>query len=143
MSTMPILPLDSICADLDTFEARVVRASCTTRGVSEGGRLRSSKPYKKVLSKSEGCANYVWRMLCFDLVGSGKHACMPVCADFDITDALDILYGRVDYTDHEASVARRSVHRDLTVEMNELVKRVESFLPLMAHKGLLRWRHLV
>lgn len=133
MSTMPILPLDALCADLNDWEEEVVRAAFTTRGVSAGGRLRSNKPFRKVRTKRDGCANYVWRMLCFDLVGSGKHACMPVCADFDLYDAVSVSTVIVDRD------KRRAIVRELQEEMDALVKRIESNLPIEALKGVLRW----
>jgi hypothetical protein len=132
---MPILPVDSMVADCDAWEESVVRAAFTTRGVSEGGRLRTNKPFRKVSTKLEGCANYVWRMLCFDLVGWGKHACMPVCADFDLMEALEVSPAWRDRSREE----HREGRRELMKEMDELTKRVESVLPIEAQKGIIRW----
>ena len=139
MTTMPVFPnatLDAMLVDCDGWEESVVRAAFTTRGVRDGGRLRANKPFRTVRNKLEGCANYVWRMLCFDLVGSGKHACMPVCADFDLYDAVKVSPAHADITDYRD---RAAVVRELQNEMDALVKRVERALPIEAQKGVIRW----
>jgi hypothetical protein len=130
MPTYSNATLDAMLADCNEWETDVVCAAFTARGVRDGGKLRASKPYRKASNEKEGCANYVWRMLCFDLVGSGKHACMPVCADFDLHTAV------AEYADRDE---RWEIVKDLTVAMNELIKRVEAALPIEAHAGVLRW----
>jgi hypothetical protein len=132
---MPVLPVDAMVADCDAWEENVVRAAFTTRGVSNGGRLRANKPDKRVSNKQEGCANYVWRMLCFDLVSWGKHACMPVCADFDLCDAVEHSPGYEDCDLAELCVGRA----ELQAEMNLLIKQVEAVLPVVALSGVMRW----
>jgi len=133
---MPVLPVESMVADLSESDERIVRAAFTTRGVC---RLRANKPFKKVETFEQGCANYVWRMLCFDLAGFGKHVCMPVCADFEISDAQAtfdggrIRYGQEGYNEQSNRA------KELRKRMDELVKRVESVLPIESKKGLLRW----
>ena len=139
MSRMPILPVEAMVADCHDDDAWIVRAAFTTRGVSEGGRLRASKPFRKVSTFEEGCANYVWRMLCFDLVGWGKHACMPVCAEFDVYDAFDVRDGRVVRTDRAARDKRRQDIRDTMKALDLLVTTVESVLPSGSMKGIIRW----
>lgn len=143
MTTMPILPLDTMVAGCDDEQERIVRAAFTTRGVrnkNDGyAKLRSNKPFARVTTFEQGCANYVWRMLCFDLVGSGKHACMPVTADFDISEACEIRNGgRVRYGE-SGYEEQRERRKDLRESMDALVKQVESVLPIEAQKGILRW----
>ena len=140
MSNMPILPVEAMVIGLSDCDAGIVRAAFTGRGVQDNwGRLKTNKPFKRVTTFEEGCANYVWRMLCFDLVGHGKHACMPVCADFDLSDAQEVLEGRrVRYTDsgYDEYKGRSKELRD---RMDALVKTVEAPLPVECKKGLLRW----
>jgi hypothetical protein len=136
---MPILPVEEMVAGYTEFEATVIRAAFTGRGVKEGLKLRANKPYRKVSSYLEGCANYVWRMLCFDLVGHGKHVCMPVTADFEVRDALEVRDGRVDWSERDKYTERREAVRDTMKELDELIKRFESVLPISAQKGILRW----
>jgi len=88
MMTMPTFPVETIVDGWDSHDADLVRAAFTSRGARDGLKLRASKPFKRVRNSFEGYANYVWRMLCFDLVGWGKHACMPVCADIDVSIPL-------------------------------------------------------
>ena len=139
MTTMPVFSqatIDEMLSDCDGWEESVVLAAFTTRGKHDGYKLRANKPFRTVRNKREGCANYVWRMLCFDLVGSGKHACMPVCADFDLHDAVRVSPAHANITDRSD---RYAVVRELTADMDSLVKRVEAALPLEAKKGILRW----
>ena len=146
---MPILPVDLMVADCNGFEELVVRAAFTARGVknkSDGyAKLRTNKPFKRVESFEQGCANYVWRMLCFDLVGHGKHVCMPVCADFELHDAITIRVGECpkrdwsDGADNTVCDDWRNRKKDLQKELDALVNRVEKTLPIGAQKGILRW----
>ncbi|MHC4302699.1 MAG: hypothetical protein ACYS7Y_36020 [Planctomycetota bacterium] len=138
MSKMPVFSnelLNAMLADCDSWEEAVVRAAFTSRGANGANRLRSNKPYSRVSSKLEGCANYVWRMLCFDLAGFGKHVCMPVCADFDLIDAIEVSPGCAG-SDREQ---QRAARRELQEDMDRLVKRVEAALPVEALKGVMRW----
>jgi hypothetical protein len=139
MYSMPILPVNEMAADYNEFDAAVIRAAFTGRGVKEGLKLRTNKPFNKVSSYLEGCANYVWRMLCFDLVGHGKHVCMPVTADWEVSTAFDVRDGCVDWKDDERRTARREDVRNTMKELDELVKRFESVLPIEAQKGIIRW----
>jgi hypothetical protein len=144
MMSMPILPVNAMVSGLSDRDAGIVRAAFTTRGVNKdtvlqgGAKLRANKPHRRVGSFEEGCANYVWRMLCFDLVGSGKHACMPVCADFELSEALELRYGRIRYGQpgYDEQKERSKTLRD---EMDALVSRVEKGLPPEALKGIIRW----
>jgi len=130
MPTYSTATIDAMVADCNDWEEAVVRAAFTTRGVRDGGRLRTSKPFRAVRNQLEGCANYVWRMLCFDLVGSGKHVCMPVCADFDLHATVADCADRTE---------RFRIVRELTAGMDAMIKRVEETLPIEAKKGMLRW----
>lgn len=138
--SMPVFNLDQLTEGMNDFDGCIVRGAFTTRGYKDGlGRLREAKPFKTVKTFEQGCINYVWRMLCFDIVGSGKHACMPVCADFDLWDALEARdgsrprHGNPGYDDWRQSV------KNLTDEMNSLIKRAERSIPLERQKGIVRW----
>ena len=134
MSQMPIMPVNAMVAGCTEDEARIVLAAFTSRGVQGPDmRLKANKPFKKVTTFEQGCANYVWRMLCFDCVGWGKHACMPVCVDFELCDAFSARDGQAKYSE------RREDIRNLMAELDLLVKKVEANLPLERKAGLLRW----
>ncbi|MHC5061784.1 MAG: hypothetical protein ACYTFK_11955 [Planctomycetota bacterium] len=139
MSNMPILPVETMVADLHDDDASIIRAAFTSRGVSEGGRLRANKPFRKVTTFEQGCANYVWRMLCFDLVGWGKHACMPVCADFEIMDGYGARDGYPERGDSEGRDKRRQDVRNMMKTLDGLVMQAESVLPGDSMKGVMRW----
>ena len=141
--SMPILPVATMTADCSDQDAKIVRDAFTTRGIKNRdngyARLRSNKPFSRVKTFEQGCANYVWRMLCFDLVGHGKHVCMPVTADFDLMEACEIRdggrirYGQPGY--EEQNEQRKA----LRVRMDELVKQAEAKLPVESKKGIIRW----
>lgn len=149
MTVMPVFNVDMLCEGLTDQEVWVIRAAFTNRGVknkSEGyAKLRSNKPFRRVETFEQGCANYVWRMLCFDLVGSGKHACMPVCSNFETSDAIRCRDGdgpKLDVDDpvkYAAWKEYRDRGRVLMKELDELIKRVETKIPLEEKRGLVRW----
>lgn len=137
---MPVLPIDAMVLDCNDLEERIVRAAFTVRGVSGGyGRLRANKPFRTVESFTQGCANYVWRMLCFDLVGWGKHACMPVCADFELSEAIEHRDGKRYRYGEPGYEEQRAEKRDLMKRMDALVSAVEKALPPESMKGVIRW----
>ncbi len=141
--TMPIFPVDAILFDFNESEDSIVRAAFTTRGVANKNegcvRLRATKPFKRVTTAEEGCTNYVWRMLCFDLVGFAPHSCMPVMADCDLytaqglSDGFTARYGDEDYE------GQRDRRKALTGAMDAVVDRFEKSLPVEAKKGIIRW----
>lgn len=47
--------------------------------ITNKGKLRASKP-------KDGVAAYVWRMVAFSLSTNPQHHCMPMTADFGITE---------------------------------------------------------
>ena len=143
MSKMPVLPVDTMVADCPDYDARLVREAF----VGNTNRLRATKPYRSIdCDGDEGealfaaCANYVWRMLCFDFCDFRPHYCMPVTADFDI--------GKVYYTRdarlnrNHLNVFRRRRYENVQDEkdaLDVLIKKVESVLPINAQKGAVRW----
>lgn len=143
MSRMPILPLSTMVADCNDQEKEIVSAAFTTRGVKNKddgfAKLRASKPFARVETFEQGCANYVWRMLCFDFCSFHPHCCMPVSADFDLSWGLEhrdgerVRYGQPGYDE------QRHRERELTEQMKALIDRVESVLPVTAQKGVMRW----
>jgi len=125
MSNMPILPVDRMVRDLPPYSASIVRAAF----IGATDKLRATKPYRRVGrtdpgAEFKGSANYVWRMLCFDYVGSRPHSCMPVTADFDIP----------------GNCAER---REKARMLDELIKRVESVVLGVSAGRVVRWRGLV
>ncbi len=143
MTMMPILPLDTMVAGCSESDARTIRAAFTTRSVpnkDDGyARLRANKPFKRVTTFEEGCANYAWRMLCFDLVGSGKHVCMPVCVDFEVSAAVAIRDGKMPRYKEAGYDDWKDAKRVVTEALDALVNQVEKTLPIGAQKGIIRW----
>ncbi len=154
MTSMPKLPVETMVAGCDENEARIVRACFNGRT----GCLKSSKPYGRIeKTDSDETAlfkarvNYVWRMLCFDYAGFGKHVCMPVTADWDIgavysrifeRDGRTARYGSPDYdspADRAAREERRGKERAEREALDVLIKRVESTLPVTLQAGVMRW----
>jgi len=143
MTTMPIINVSACLNDINDGAARIICAAFTDRGVKgkqDGLRkLRSSKPFKRVETAEQGYANYVWRMLCFDLVGSGKHACMPVCAEFEVWDGYELEFGRKPKYDEPGYDEWKQGVRTVRESLDDLIKRFESNLPPEAMKGIIRW----
>lgn len=132
--TMPILPLDELMMDFTGQERTILRGAFTSRGLKDKttAKLRASKPHKRVTTFEQGCTNYVWRMLCFDLCTSHPHYCIPVSADFELWWGLEAREGeKVKYSD-----PRR---KELMDKMNELIARFEAQLPPESRKGTIRW----
>ena len=143
MSNMPIYPMDAYCSKFDIPEEYILRACFTSRGrfSKEGGnmRLKANKPFAKPRNVAQGCANYVWRMLCFDLVGWGKHACIPVCADFDLEETYtESRGGRIRYNQPGYDEQERGI-KELRDNMDSLVQRFESNIPVEQQAGVMRW----
>jgi len=100
--------------------------------------LRANKPFARVATVEEGCANYIWRMLAFDFSGYGKNSCLPVTADFDLGCVLynrDKVAGCVE-SNREA---RRAEEKGIIDSLDVLIKKVESVLPVVAQAGAMRW----
>jgi hypothetical protein len=129
---MPTLPIDAMCADLDDHGERLVRAAFK----GKSGTLRASKPFRTIDPDADdalfkACANYVWRMLCFDLVASRPHNCMPVTADWDL---------RIVLNDHSIRPGPARTAKD---KLDATITRAESALPPGSLRGALSWRGLI
>ena len=119
-----------LCTGLDDYEARLIRAAFSSRT----GGIRKSKPFKDADchageddAEFKGDANYVWRMLAFDFIGSGPCACIPVTADFGIHYAIAEKTGRGDKV------------RARVKMLDEVIKRAESNVSVLAQAGAMRW----
>lgn len=133
MSTMPTLPLNEFCKGLNDLQSKLIRAAFTKQG-----KLRAAKPFRKVDYDKpnaffEACANYVWRMLCFDYCDFHPHNCMPVTAEWDIEHwHLRRWYRR----------GREAIHR-ITNDLDTVIKLAESNVSATLQRGVLRWGRLV
>ena len=139
MTIMPKLPFEAMCEDCDEREGRLIRAARNSRN----GRLRASKPFNRIdfhgnedEALFKACANYVWRMLCFDYVDCRPHSCTPCTADFDIGAVYLLREKRGDYADRND---RRRNERIMLMTLDALIKRAESVLPVTAQKGAMAW----
>jgi hypothetical protein len=137
MSDMPKLPVEAMCAGCSEFEGRLIRAAFNGRT----GALRASKPFRKVAgcdekAMFEACANYVWRMLCFDYVGHAPHNCMPITGGWDIGA---VLFRRRAVGLVPADFSPCEGERDITKTLDALIKQAESVLPVTAQAGAMSW----
>jgi hypothetical protein len=115
-----------------------------------GGRLRATKP-------ADPRAAYVWRMVAFQVSPRAEHHCMPVTADFGITDAMaahrtERYVPTMAYERDKETVAswgpetwerlhrhaRRSAY--IREELDTWVKRVVDAIPPSQWHGVKRWR---
>ena len=138
---MPTLPVEMMLADCNNVEAGIVRAAFN------GCKLRASKPFGRInyadhsgKALAQACANYVWRMLCFDFVEHTPHSCFPVCADFDISHYFYKKFGCVlfaDNTEYHGCVKKT------VAGLDALIKRIETGIPVAAMAGVMHWAGLV
>ena len=49
MSSMPVLPVDEMCADLTDYEERLVRAAFNRTT----GKIRATKPFRRISADAE------------------------------------------------------------------------------------------
>lgn len=136
MSSMPTLPVERMVRDLPSNSARIIRAAFR-QSDGETATLRATKPFRKITLKHpcamfEACANYTWRLLCFDYVASRPHSCMPLTADFDL---YRVLKGQCEKV-HQAV-------RDLTLVLDQQIRLAESVMPITVQRGAMSWRGLV
>lgn len=131
--TMPTFDVETLCDGFSNEDKDIIRGAFL-----KSGKLRASKPHKRVATFEQGCINYVWRMLCFDLVGHGKHACMPVTADWELSAGYDAQHGRIRYGE-AGYEGYREGNKALRQRMDDLVKRFERNIPLEQQKGIVRW----
>jgi len=139
MSIMPKLPFEAMRDICDEKSGRMIWAARNSRT----GCLRASKPFGRIDFHGDGdealfkaCANYVWRMLCFDFVAYRPHSCMPCTADFDIGAVYHLRERCGDYPDRDARLRAERVLRD---SLDALVKQAESVLPVTEQKGAMAW----
>lgn len=136
------LPVEAILTIIPTESHDTIRAAFTTRGTTQADKnvgwciLRTNKPFRKVETFAQGCANFVWRWIAFDCSGSGKNACMPVTDDFELYDALDCLYGKAGREDR---AERGELVRELRAELMNLQKQFMSVIPVELQAGVMRW----
>ena len=131
------LKLPELLSQCETdAEREIIRGCFTIRGARG---FRKSKPYKRVTTPIQGYANYVWRMLAFDFAGCSPYNCMPVMADCDVYMGYKLesgfkgSWGDAGYDDFKAG------ERAKVSELDLLVKRVESALPITAQSGVMQW----
>lgn len=142
MSIMPVLPAQRIVESLTSTHVDIFNATVTKRNVPDKtfGRLKATKPFKKKLeTPNQGLANYVWRMLCFDLVPYAPHCCMPVMADVDVHIAHTMREGKAIRFGEPGYEEFKSAEKVLRQEMDDLVDQIESFLRPHDKKGIIRW----
>jgi hypothetical protein len=126
------------CNDL---EAGIVRAAFV------GCKLRAGKPYNRIdfddhsgKALAQACANYVWRMLCFDFVEHTPHSCFPVCADFDVSHYFYKKFG-CSVFDSKPGYAENV--KKTIAGLDVLIKRIETGIPVTLMPGVMRWAGLV
>jgi hypothetical protein len=127
MPKMPFIPSEALSA----VESNA--ATCVSRRVFHPTtrRLKAKKPYPKmdfahVDALLHASANYVWRVLAFDLCDFAPFNCMPCTADWDLRKCFS--YQEV-YAEREAWRAT----------LDEAIKQIESAIPADQHYGAIRW----
>lgn len=138
MSSMPTLPIEEMVRNLTSNSARIIRAAFRQHDGTDA-ILRTTKPFRKIDTNHPdamfmACANYTWRMLCFDYVAFRPHNCMPCTADFDLHT---VLKAQGDCDDMHQAV------RNMTTVLDGEIKMAESVMPITAQRGVMSWWGLV
>lgn len=114
-------------------------------------RLRASKPIRAC-----GSAQFIWRMVAFVVSPYAAHHCIPVSADFDITQAeyahrTDVYVPRTTTANDLETVAKWSqetwamMHngekrkRYIADELNPIVDAIVDLIPKNEWRGAHRW----
>ena len=121
MKSFPFINLESLKEILSAENYLLAEAIVTTQGRNKGC-LRSNKP------KENPKAAYVWRMVAFQISPSSHHHCMPVCADFDLYEALPKEEQKYD-----------KVHLLAKQLDKEVVDPITNTVPKEQWHGIMRW----
>lgn len=109
-----MIKLDDLNLDaLNQAEIELVKSA-----FKSNGELYSSKP-----KKASGDTKFIWRWLGFLTERYGPLSCMPVCADFDIYDAMP-----------DATYEERKAHEKY---LHTILDRIKITPQKM--QGVLRW----
>lgn len=125
MPTMPTISNEALDA-VECNAAKVVFGVCFNKRT---GKLNAKKPYKISTLQDDtllhASANYVWRILCFDLCDFRPHNSLPVTAIWDLNNYYWL-----------ASLPPRL---DWLTTLNETIKQIEATIPADEHYGALHW----
>ena len=113
MTTMPVLPMETIKETFDPHEIALIKET-----VKAGGVMKSSRP-----KRASGRAQFLWRSLVFSLSLNPRHQCIPVTSEFYLFDELK---------DWDLVRAESKV-------LDNLATRIEQLIPIEQRHGTLRW----
>ena len=125
MRTMPTIDIDRLT---DPFARELAREI-----VKRDGTLYASKP-----KNASGPAKYVWRMVAFSVSPVSQHHCMPVCADFDISNTDVGFPAELDW-DHPDRRAAYDRRRLMTKVLDRVADAIIMTVPVREHHGTKRW----
>lgn len=96
------------------------------------GTLLKAKPNRR---STKGSQKYMWRMVVFETEAKVPYSCMPVCAEFDLTeDDYEEFFGVRPSRDR---YGRDGWSRELAKRLNQVVDQLLEHAS--ARKGLERW----
>jgi hypothetical protein len=131
-------------AAIEGLNARIIRAAFRGSKGSTVCALRASKPFRSFPNDGsdeslfKACANYVWRMLCFDYVGCAPHNCHPVTADLDVSSFFYKKYGCSFHTDCGREEYRAD-WKGCIESLDLLIKQFEATIPVTMQAGAMSW----
>jgi hypothetical protein len=125
MTAMPKIDISRLS---DPFAIELARQI-----VKPDGTLYASKP-----KKASGLAKYVWRMVAFGISPIGQHHCMPIMADFDISNSdvgfpMDMEWS---HPDRSAAYDRRKL---MAKVLDKVADAIVMTVPVREHHGTKRW----
>jgi hypothetical protein len=150
---MPQVKLDTLKTTLTAAQMEIVMGVVAKRGDVQ--RLRASKP-----AKESGSVQYVWRMVAFMVSPHSQHHCMPVGADFYVTDSeyrhrTDKYVPRAE-TEHDRETVSKwdaktweRMHRGeqrrnyIKQELDPIVDAIVDTIPKNQWRGVHRWHQAI
>lgn len=122
MYQMPAIDLESLKSTLTVEEYLWAEAIVATQGKNKGC-LRASKP-----AQAAPQAQYIWRMVAFEISPHQPHQCLPMLADWELYD----LFNRDD-------VERMDKVNALCKKLDEVVNKIVDTVPANKRHGLKAW----
>jgi hypothetical protein len=128
ITNMPMMPnIMKGVAAIECNAAQIVARVCMNQRT---GKLKPCKPFPKISTLQDdtllhASANYVWRILCFDLCDFRPHNSLPCTAIWDLNNYYWL-----------ASLPARP---DWLATLDETIAQIEATIPANEHYGALRW----
>ena len=131
VTNMPVVSkMPVVVNGMDAITCNAAKVVFRQVFVKRTGKLKVAKPIAKIAILQDdtllhASANYIWRMLCFDLCDFRPYNSLPCTAMWDLNNYYWL-----------ASLPPRP---DWLATLDETIRQVESTIPATEHYGALHW----